>query len=117
MNKKLMTLLAAGFTVVLMLGACGGGGSAQAVTIKGEDIAFSPKEVTVAAGTITITFQNTGSIEHSFIIDELGVKSEKVQPGQSSTVTFEAQPGTYTFYCDVPGHKEAGMIGTLTVTP
>jgi plastocyanin len=117
-NKKLYALLAVGIIAVIVLSACGGGGgSGTALTIKAEDIAFNPKEVTAKAGSITVTFQNTGSIEHSFIIDALNVKTEKVQPGTSATVTFTAAAGTYEYYCDVPGHKEAGMKGTLTVTP
>jgi len=41
---------------------------------------------------------------------------QTVQPGGASTVTADLKPGTYTFYCPVPGHEAAGMKGTLTVS-
>ena len=45
------------------------------------------------------------------------VKGEVVATGGTSTVSEELEPGTYTFYCSVEGHREGGMEGTLTVTP
>ena len=62
--------------------------------------------------------ENKGPLEHSFVVDELGVKLERVPPGQTGSVSFTPRAaGTYAYYCDVPGHKEAGMTGTLTVMP
>jgi uncharacterized cupredoxin-like copper-binding protein len=50
------------------------------------------------------------------VIDALNVKLEHVQPGQTATVSFTPTvAGTYEYYCDVPGHKDAAMKGTLTV--
>jgi uncharacterized cupredoxin-like copper-binding protein len=50
------------------------------------------------------------------VIDALNVKLEHVQPGQTATVSFTSTAaGTYEYYCDVPGHKDAAMKGTLTV--
>jgi uncharacterized cupredoxin-like copper-binding protein len=67
---------------------------------------------------VTIVLENAGALEHSFLVDELGVKIEHVQPGQSGSATFTPQAaGSYVFYCDIPGHREAKMVGTLTVTP
>jgi len=43
------------------------------------------------------------------------VKSDLLNGGDSTTVTVNLPAGTYTFYCSVPGHKEAGMTGTLVV--
>ena len=117
MNKKVFAIVTAAVMAVLVLTACGGGAQPEGIVIKGEDIAFSPKDVSAKAGEITITFQNTGSIEHSLIIEGLGVKLEKVQPGESASTTVQAAAGTYEMLCDVPGHKEAGMVGTLTITP
>ena len=39
-----------------------------------------------------------------------------MSPGSTSTVTATLKKGTYTYYCPVPGHKQAGMVGTLTVS-
>jgi uncharacterized cupredoxin-like copper-binding protein len=59
---------------------------------------------------------NLDAFDHDFTIDELDVQ---LLMGANETVegTFEARPGTYTFYCSIPGHREAGMEGTLTVLP
>jgi len=102
---------------VVVLAGCGGGGAPAGVSVKAEDLKFTPNTLTAKAGeSVTVNMQNAGALEHSFIIDEMSVRLEKVQPGQNASVTFTASTaGTYTFYCDVPGHKEAGMTGTLTV--
>jgi glucose/arabinose dehydrogenase/plastocyanin len=79
------------------------------------DIAFRPDRLTLAADTPSdVTLVNSGAALHTFVIDELGIKVE-LQPGNEGSVTIDAPAGRYTFYCDVPGHREAGMEGTLTV--
>jgi len=97
--------------------ACGtpssGGGNAQTITMV--DIAFQPNALTIPANTdVTISLPNTGVTMHNFSIDALNI-SVDVQPGQTGSVTINAPAGSYQFYCNVPGHKEAGMVGTLTV--
>jgi nitrite reductase (NO-forming) len=78
------------------------------------DLAFDPTELTIPAGTdVTITLVNNGALEHNFVIDALGVQSDTVSAGGTTTVTINAEAGDYEFYCGVPGHKEAGMVGTL----
>jgi uncharacterized cupredoxin-like copper-binding protein len=79
------------------------------------DIAFDPKELTIPANTpVDISLPNSGAAQHNFSIDALHI-SVDVQPGQTGTATINAPPGTYDFYCNVPGHKQAGMVGKLTV--
>jgi glucose/arabinose dehydrogenase/plastocyanin len=91
-----------------------GDASAEA-TVTMVDIAFDPADLAIPANTdVTITLPNTGAALHTFTIDELGVDVE-VAAGDTGTVTINAPAGTYEFYCSVPGHKEAGMVGTLTV--
>jgi outer membrane protein assembly factor BamB len=80
------------------------------------DIAFQPNALTIPAGQdVAIAFTNEVQLQHDFTCDDLGVKSELLDAGGSTTVTINAAAGTYEFYCSVPGHKDAGMIGTLTV--
>jgi uncharacterized cupredoxin-like copper-binding protein len=89
--------------------------AANNVEIQLLDIRFDPKDVTIPANTdVTFTLTNNGVAPHNFSIDQLHIDQD-VQPGETKTVTVNAPAGTYQFYCNVPGHKEAGMIGTLTV--
>ena len=95
------------------------GASAAPSTIDVEmvDIAFEPTEIRVPANTeITVNLTNSGVGSHTFTIDDLGVDSGQYAGGQSGTLTFNSgAPGSYEFVCTVPGHKEAGMVGTLIV--
>jgi uncharacterized cupredoxin-like copper-binding protein/mono/diheme cytochrome c family protein len=88
---------------------------ASAVTVTSFDIYFEPKEVTIPANTdVTFTLPNDGVTMHDFSIDELGI-SVAIAPGATEEVVINAPPGTYEYYCNVPGHKAAGMVGTLIV--
>ena len=88
----------------------------SAFTVDMEDIQFEPKEVSIPADTdVVITVVNRGATTHTFDVDALNVHSGEVPPGQSVTVTINALAGDYEYYCAVPGHKEAGMVGTLRV--
>jgi plastocyanin len=70
------------------------------------------------AGSVTIEYTNPSPVPHNVAVKdeggELDEQGEVVQNG-TSTVTVDLEPGTYTFYCSVPGHEAAGMKGTLTV--
>jgi nitrite reductase (NO-forming) len=90
-----------------------GGG---AITLNAIDINWEQKELSIPASTdTTITVVNKGVLQHDFVIDALQVKSDLLNGGDSADVTINAPAGTYEYYCSVPGHKEAGMVGTLTV--
>lgn len=66
---------------------------------------------------VALRLANTHGAPHSFDIDELNVHVPAAS-GQEGLVLFvPEQAGTYTFYCNVPGHREAGMVGTLVVAP
>ena len=102
------------------------GGSAGAaastgseVTATEADFSISLSQRTLPAGTYTFTVQNSGSATHSLEIEGPGVKdavSDKVQGGQSTTMTVTLQPGTYEVYCPIGNHRAMGMDTTLTVT-
>jgi len=90
-------------------------GSAEGITIEGVDIDWNPNEATIPANTdVTITVPNNGVTFHTFVIEEFGIKLE-LEPGQTKEVVVNAPAGRYQFICDVPGHEEAGMVGTLIV--
>ena len=78
---------------------------------------FDQKDATAKAGKVTVDFANPSSTPHGVEIDGNGVeeKTETVTSGDAPPITVDLKPGTYEFYCPVPGHKEAGMKGTLTV--
>ena len=79
---------------------------------------FGQTELRVQAGQeITLQLENYDMYPHSFDIDELGLHVEMPANNQVTTQFTAPKPGTYTIYCSVPGHKEAGMIATLIVEP
>ena len=86
------------------------------ITVVGPDTYFDPTELSAAPGA-TITLPNEGVGAHNFAVDALGI-SVDMPPGETVSVTIptDAQPGVYEYYCNVPGHKESGMVGTLTIT-
>jgi plastocyanin len=80
------------------------------------DIDFEEHEKTAPAGTLTFELRNDGAILHDVAIAELGDEIVvEAQAGETETGTVTLEPGTYTYFCAVPGHRAAGMEGTLTV--
>jgi plastocyanin len=80
-------------------------------------LAFDKTELSAKPGKVTIDFDNPSPIPHNVVIEQDGKELAGFDPiaeGQEE-VSAELQAGTYTFYCSVPGHREAGMEGTLTV--
>lgn len=91
-------------------------------TITMVDIAFNPAKLTIDANTdVVIDLPNTGTAVHNFNIDgknnpsDPGIHSGDVQPGQGTSVTINLPAGDWYFYCSIPGHEQAGMLGILTV--
>jgi plastocyanin len=98
-----------------------GGKEAGGVTLQLEAdetaLAYDTTELSAKAGKVTIDFKNPSVTEHNVVIEENGKELAGFKPitqGEESE-TAELKPGAYTFYCSVPGHREAGMEGTLTV--
>lgn len=81
-------------------------------------LAFDTGTLQAKAGRVTITMANPSPLPHDVGIrgEGIDVKGEVVLKGGTSTVSADLAPGTYTFYCSVPGHEAAGMKGTLTVS-
>jgi uncharacterized cupredoxin-like copper-binding protein len=90
--------------------------AAEDVTVEMVDIDFNPNEFTIPAETeVTVRLPNQGASVHNFHIDPLDIHSEDVDPGDETTVTINAEAGDYEYYCSIPGHREAGMVGTVHV--
>jgi uncharacterized cupredoxin-like copper-binding protein len=122
-------LVSAAFAAAVIAGvACGGssGGSgaaapAGATKVTLSEYKFSPSSIDVKAGKVTFLLDNSGTIGHDMVVSDAGGKvlgkSDLVQSGNTTEFTVSNLPaGTYTFYCDVPGHRANGMQGTLTAS-
>jgi uncharacterized cupredoxin-like copper-binding protein len=96
----------------------GGSSTLQFEADPNGQLAFTTTKATTKAGKVTIDFKNPQALPHDVKIESSGGEeiggTETVSEG-SDSATVNLKPGTYTFYCSVPGHREAGMEGTLTV--
>jgi len=99
-------------------GGSGGGSTVEFEADPSGELAYTTTEASAEAGKVTIDFKNPQSLTHDVAIESSGGeeagKTELIGEGETST-TVNLKPGQYTFYCSVPGHREAGMEGTLTV--
>ncbi|CAN5792681.1 hypothetical protein BH24CHL4_BH24CHL4_19340 [soil metagenome] len=86
-----------------------------AFEVVSDDIFFEPDSLTIPAGTaVVVSLPNQGAGPHNFSIDELDISVDQA-PGEEQEIEINAAAGEYEFYCNVPGHREAGMEGTLIV--
>ena len=141
-TTKPATIAALGMAAALVLGACGGGDggatakpastaatpatgtpaaadpatTAATLSIEAHEFSLSPSDLHAAAGSVVIQYKNAGAIQHTLMIDGVaGFKLDVPKAGDVDTATVKLVPGTYTLYCDIPGHRQAGMEDHLTV--
>jgi plastocyanin len=139
MTRRLLLLLLTTLALVVAVAACGGddddegseepaaeettgdtgGGGGSTIMLAadpGGALSFDQTELTAAAGEVTIELMNDSGIPHNVEVEGNGVEevSETITEG-STSLTLNLEPGEYEFYCAVPGHREGGMEGTLTV--
>ena len=141
MRAKLTTTIAALAVAAVALTACGsdssstsstadtatasststaasGGATVKIAADPNGDLAFTKTQVSAPAGSDTIEFDNPSSTSHNVNIEDSSgndvAATDTISDGKTSAVA-DLKPGTYTFYCSIPGHREAGMEGTLTV--
>jgi plastocyanin len=95
----------------------GGGGALTLTADPGGDLSFDKKSLEAPAGEVTIRMENPSQLPHNVSVEGDGVEEEgeTVEEGGTSEVSARMNAGEYTFYCSVPGHREGGMEGTLTV--
>jgi uncharacterized cupredoxin-like copper-binding protein len=128
--RRCIQLLAVSVAMTALVVACGGdgggGGSSyrepkgaaeKTLTIKGGNFFFDPENAEVPAGIVEIKVESEGGL-HTLVFDDDKVPGFKLEAssGNSDELKVDLKPGKYTIYCDIPGHREAGMEGTITVT-
>lgn len=114
---------------VVALAACGGGSendspgvtldaTGGSITIEARDPAsYNANRIDAAAGDLTVTLRQTGSIVHDFQIDGLAGKAQVSASQREATATFVGlEAGEYEYFCGTPGHRAMGMKGVLVVT-
>ena len=98
-------------------GSSGGGGS---VTISADPdgaLAFTEDTASAPAGPVTVEFDNPASVGHDVVVEDASgneLLRTDIVTAETTTAEGELEPGNYTFYCSVAGHRESGMEGTLT---
>jgi plastocyanin len=94
----------------------GGGATIELAADPGGALAFDQTELTAPAGDITIHLTNDAQIPHNVEVEGNGVEEvSDTITGADTSLAITLEPGEYVFYCAVPGHREGGMEGTLTV--
>ena len=80
----------------------------------GGQLAYVNATATAKPGPITIEMPNKSGIDHNLAIEGTSIKTPIIKNGVAKA-TGTLKPGTYTYFCEVPGHRAAGMVGKLTV--
>jgi plastocyanin len=96
------------------------GGKLQIDADPSGQLAFVVGKATATPGKLTVDSQNKSSTPHDIAIQQgsngpVLATGKVVSGGGVSTVSVDLKPGTYTFFCSVPGHRQGGMVGTITV--
>ena len=125
------------FLVLVAMAGCAARPATDYTLIE-TDFAYGPPSIVVPVGKpVTLTFVNNGAVEHDFVIQSIDVSNvssdtagdhhhdmtaaeydlhTSTLPGETNVLIFTPeQAGRYEYFCTVKGHKEAGMIGTMTV--
>lgn len=79
---------------------------------------YDTSSLTAKAGKVAIDFKNMSPLAHNVTVESAGggtVGATETFQGGSKTLTLNLKPGTYKFFCSVPGHRQSGMEGTLVV--
>lgn len=118
--RSVRTFVLALVAALVVVGCGGGGGESgtenQVSLVGTADFTYSQEEVTAQAGEISFQLSCEGA-QHDITIEgeNGGEPVVSCNNGQTSTGTISLEAGTYTFFCSVTGHRDAGMEGTLTV--
>lgn len=98
--------------------SAGGGETIELSSPEDGSLVFEPETLEASAGAVTLSYTNPSPVPHDVAIEvdgETVASGDVVTDGGVSTASYEFEPGTYVFYCSVPGHREAGMEGEITI--
>lgn len=125
---RLVRGLVGGLAVGLLVvpAGCGNGDTTEAeespevageiVTFVASDLEFTEAPEQMPSGEVTIELVNEADVVHNVTIEELDdLEVVEAGAGETATGAVTLEPGSYTYYCSIPGHREAGMEGTVTV--
>lgn len=127
MRRSVRAGLAAVTIGAVTVTGCGGGSSGSAssgaagvnVVVRGNDaLRFDNAQYTAAAGVVVIELVNDGSQAHTLLIEKVSSfkKLTVTSTGDKARGTATLEPGTYTIYCDIAGHRGAGMEAVLVIS-
>jgi uncharacterized cupredoxin-like copper-binding protein len=91
---------------------------AKTVKVGESEWKITPTDGKATAGNVVLNVSNTGQVPHQLEVEGNGLEEQKtavIDPGGSAKLAVKLKPGKYEWYCPIPGHKEQGMEGTLTV--
>jgi plastocyanin len=128
-TRRALLLFPVALAALALLAACGNGGGGgesykeprgpaqTTLDIKGGNFFFDPKDSEAQAGISAIKMDSESGL-HTLVFNDGKLPGFKLEAssGESDELKADLKPGEYTIYCDVPGHREAGMEGTITVT-
>jgi uncharacterized cupredoxin-like copper-binding protein len=94
------------------------GPTVQTVQVSEAEWKIQLPDTTLKTGKYTFEVKNDGKVPHNLAVQGAGVQesTSDLAPGKSESLTVELKPGTYDFFCSVPGHKQLGMDQKVTVT-
>jgi uncharacterized cupredoxin-like copper-binding protein len=128
MRTGTFTRVLAVATFAAVIAACGGGGDSEAtykepagpatetINIQSGNVYFKPNQIDAKPGIAEVKLKNVESGTHDLVVQGLpGFQLEVSGEGSTAASKLALKTGKYEFYCTIPGHKEAGMKGTITV--
>ena len=126
MTRRYTVWMLIALIATVALGACGGSPTSppavKTFAIEMTEFAFAPNSFAARVGDeVAFKVTNKGALEHNFVLfDPSGKEMERITIAVGATATVQVKPtaaGAYVINCDIPCHKEAGMLATLTVNP
>ena len=116
---RTITFLTGAAAIAAVLAGCGGDDDAApaaegtVVVHATNELTFDQESYTAEAGEVPFQYVNDGSVGHTLLIKD--VEDFKLEVGDTDEGSVELDAGSYTLYCDVAGHEDAGMTATLEV--